>query len=100
MDRWLPRHEQDLRLLARELAERSVRVEVRDERERQEPRIVLRVEQEPVHHARHTRQPEKTYPVAVTMASVVVATLSILGSLAIAIVVLGGWHPGRCSAQR
>ena len=36
---------------------------------------------------RHTRQPEKTYPVAVTLASVVVATLSILGSLAIAIVV-------------
>jgi amino acid transporter len=39
------------------------------------------------YYARHTRQPEKTYPVAVTLASVVVATLSILGSLAIAIVV-------------
>jgi amino acid transporter len=39
------------------------------------------------YYARHTRKPAKTYPIAVTLASVVVATLSILGSLAIAVVV-------------
>jgi amino acid transporter len=39
------------------------------------------------YYARHTRRPERTYPWAVLLSSVVVATLSILGSLAIAVVV-------------
>ncbi|MPY96083.1 MAG: amino acid permease [Acidimicrobiia bacterium] len=39
------------------------------------------------YYARNTRRPERTYPLAVLAASTVVAALSILGSLAIAIVV-------------
>jgi amino acid transporter len=39
------------------------------------------------YYARHTRRPERTYPWAVLLSSAAVATLSILGSLAIAVVV-------------
>jgi amino acid transporter len=39
------------------------------------------------YYARNTHRPERTYPFAVLLAAVVVATLSIFGSLAIAIVV-------------